>query len=159
MPDYLVPLLSRPGRYDPGPRPHLDVLLDMATAAKEPDEVLRWFDKMRPGQQRPGFYNSALSYTDRVAAAVSAAYPGRAIEIYLAALNAQLPQAQQSAYETATGYLKKLRPIYETLGRTSEWNALLASIREKYRNRPRFMELLDRLDGRTIADSTRARRK
>jgi uncharacterized Zn finger protein len=159
MPDYLIPLLNRPGRYDPGPRPHLEVLLDMAIAAKRPDEVLRWFDKMRSGQQRPGYYNSPLAYTDRVAAAVSAAYPERAIEIYLAALNAQLPHAQQSAYEAATGYLKKLRPIYEALDRMSEWTAQLASIREKYRNRPRFMELLDRLDGQTIVHSTRTRRK
>ena len=159
VPDHFLPLLDRPGRYDPGPRPHLEVLLDMAISVKQPDEVLRWFDKMRAGQQRPGFHNGALSYADRVAVAVSATHPDRAIEIYLAALNAQLPHAQQSSYESATGYLKKLRPIYEALDRTGEWDALLTSIREKYRNRPRFMELLDRLDGRTIVDSSRTRRK
>ena len=160
IPDYFIALLNRPsGGYDPGPRPHLEVLLDMAIAAKRPDEVLRWFDKMRQGPQRPGFYSSSSAYADRVADAVKAAYPERAIEIHLAALNAQLPNAQLSAYEIATGYLKKLRPIYEALGRTSEWSALLASIREKYQNRPRFMELLDRLDGQTIVQSTRKRRK
>jgi uncharacterized Zn finger protein len=159
IPDYLIPLLTRPGRYDPGPRPHLEVLLEMAIAAKRPDEVLRWFDKMRSGPQRTGYYDSPLAYTERVAAAVSSTYPERTLEIYLAALNAQLPHAQQSAYEAAVGYLKKLRPIYEALGRASEWTALLASIREKYRNRPRFMELLDRLDGQTIVQSTRPRRK
>jgi hypothetical protein len=36
---------------------------------------------------------------------------------------------------------------------------LLTAIREKYRNRPRFMELLDGVDGRTIVQSTRPRRK
>jgi hypothetical protein len=30
-------------------------------------------------------------------------------------------------------------------------------IREKYRNRPRFMEILDKLDGRTILQTQRAR--
>ena len=150
MPDYLIPLFHRPNRYDPGPRPHLEVLLDMAIAAERPDEVLRWFDKMLSRQKGPGAYNNPLNYSDRVAAAVSAAYPERAIEIYLAALNAQLPIAEQSAYEAATGYLKKLRPIYEALNRAGEWTALLASIREKYRNRPRFMVLLDNLDGQTI---------
>jgi hypothetical protein len=34
--------------------------------------------------------------------------------------------------------------------------ALLADIREKYRNRPRFMELLDKLEGRTILQTQRA---
>jgi uncharacterized Zn finger protein len=159
VPDYLIPLLNRPGRYDPGPRPHLEVLLDMAIAAKRPDEVLRWFDRMRSEQRRPGYTNGPLAYADRVAVAVSAAYPGRTLEIYLDALNAQLPHAQQSSYEAAVGYLKKLRPLYEALDRLSEWTTLLVSIREKYRNRPRFMELLDRLDGRTIVQSTRTRRK
>ena len=40
--------------------------------------------------------------------------------------------------------LKKLRPIYESLDRAGEWNELLTSIREQYRNRPRFMEILDK---------------
>jgi uncharacterized Zn finger protein len=131
----------------------------MAIADKRPDEVLRWFDKMRSGPRRPDDYGAPLAYAERVAAAVSAEYPERALEIYLAALNAQLPHAHYSAYEAAVGYLKKLRPIYEALGRAGEWTALLASIREKYRNRPRFMELLDRLDGRTIVQSARPRRK
>jgi len=159
MPDYLIPLFNRPNRYDTGPRPHLGVLLDMAIAAERPDEVLRWFDTMLSRQKSPGAHNHPLNYSDRVAAAVSAAYPERSIAIYLAALNAQLPIAEQSAYEAATGYLKKLRPIYKALNRTSEWTALLASIREKYRNRPRFMVLLDNLDGQTIFRSTRTTRK
>jgi uncharacterized Zn finger protein len=161
IPDYLIPLLHRPGRFDEAPRPHLDVLLQMAITARRPDEVLRWFDAMRsrPKGADPYAYNSALSYADRVAEAVSPTHPERALEIYQAALNAQLPHAQQSSYEAANGYLRKLRPIFEALGRSSDWTALLASIREKYRNRPRFMELLDGLEGRTIVQSARPRRK
>jgi uncharacterized Zn finger protein len=159
VPDYLIPLLDRPGRYNSAPRPHLEVLLDMAIAAKRPDEVLRWFDKMRSAPKGPGYWNNPPASADRVAAAVSAAYPERALEIYLAVLNAQLPHAQQSAYENAVGYLRKLRPLYGALDRASEWTALLGSIRDKYRNRPRFMELLDGVEGRTIVQSTRSRRK
>lgn len=159
MPDYLVPLVNRPGRFNSAPRPHLEVLLDMAIAAKQPEEVLRWFDKMRSMAKQPRYYNIPVRYADRVADAVAATHPERSLEIYQAAINAQLPHAQQSAYEAVVGYLKKLRPIYEALGRTSEWTAQIASIREKYRIRPRFMELLDRLDGRTIAQSFRPKRK
>jgi uncharacterized Zn finger protein len=159
VPDYLLPLSERPGRYDRAPRPHLDILLQMAIAAKRPDEVLRWFDKMRSEPRHAGSYEGPLGHADRVAEAVSTAYPERALEIYQAALNAQLPHAQFSAYEAAVGYLRKLRPLYESLGRPGDWSALLTSIREKYRNRPRFMELLDGLDGRTIVQSTRSRRK
>ena len=161
FPDYLIPFLNRPGRHNPAPRPHLEVLLEMAMAAKHPDEVLRWFDKMQSAPRSPGFYQGpyGYGYSDRVADAVSAAYPERAIAIYTAALNAQLPHAQQSSYESATAYLRKLRPLYESLNRASEWTALVASIREKYRNRPRFMELLDGLEGRSIVQSARTRRK
>ena len=94
-----------------------------------------------------------------MAAAVAATHPERALEVYRVGLDAQLPNAQISAYEAAVGYLKKLRPIYEALGRPEEWAALVGSIREKYRNRPRFMELLDTLEGRTILQSARSRKK
>jgi uncharacterized Zn finger protein len=117
----------------------------MALAAKRPDEVLRWFDKMQSIPRGPGYYQGSYGYTDRVAEAVSTAYPERAIAIYTAALNVQLPHAQQSSYESATANLRKLRPLYQALNRASEWTALVVSIREKYRNRPRFMDLLDSL--------------
>ncbi len=114
---------------------------------------------MRQSENRPGYYNNALSYADRVAEAVSASHPERSLDVYMAALNAQLPHAHPHAYESAAVYLRKLRPIYKALGRAGEWDALLASIRENYRNRPRFMEILDRLDGRTILDSAKPKRK
>jgi len=159
IPDYLIPLMGQRNPYDPGPHPHYDVLLTMAIAAKRPDEVLHWFGKMRSEPRRQGYYDPSLGYADRVADAVSTSHPVHALEIYMAALNAQLPHAHSSAYEAAAGYLKKLRPIYEALDRAAEWTALVASIREKYRNRPRFMEVLDRLDGRTIVETARPRRK
>ncbi len=163
VPDYLIPFLNRPGRNNLAPRPHLEVLLEMAIAAKRPDDVLRWFDKMPSAPGTPGYYQGpygyGYSYSDRVAEAVSTAYPERATAIYTAALNTHLPHAQQSSYESATAYLKKLHPIYKGLNRESEWTALVASIREKYRNRPRFMELLDSLDGRSIVQTARTRRK
>jgi uncharacterized Zn finger protein len=72
-------------------------------------------------------------------------------------LDAALPQAHISAYESAAGYLKKMQPIMTSLGRQAEWATLLAGIREKYRNRPRFMEILDKLEGRTILQTQKAR--
>ncbi len=161
LPDYLVPLLQPGPRAIAPPGPHYEVLLDMAIAAKEPDEVLRWFDKMPKGQ-KPfgggwGFAGSGTA--DRVAAAVAKSHPERALEIYRRQLDATLPQAQISAYESAAGYLKKMQPVMQSLGRQAEWVALLAGIREKYRNRPRFMEILDKLDGRTILQTQKARNR
>jgi uncharacterized Zn finger protein len=159
VPDYLIPLLKGNGRYGREPGPRLDVLLELAIIARRPDEVLRWFDKMRAGDKRTPYSSTSPAYADQVAGAVASAYPDRAIEIYKAGLNAQLPNAQPSAYGSAGEYLKKLRPIYESLSRGGEWLSLVASIRENYRNRPRFMEVLDGLEGQTIIASSRARRK
>ena len=161
LPDYLIPFLDQKGRYNTAPQPHLEVLLEMAIASKRPDEVLHRFEKMQAVPRGPGYYQGpyAFGYTDRVAGAVSAAYPERAIALYTAALNDQLPHAQPSSYESATSYLRKLRPLYESLKRASEWTALVASIREKYRNRPRFLDLLDGLEGRSIVQSAQPRRR
>ena len=132
----------------------------MAIAAKQPDEVLRWYDKMAKGRRRGRGWGWADSGTaDRVAAAVAKSHPERALDIYGRRLNEALPHAQMSAYESAAGYLKKMQPILKSLGRQAEWAALLAGIREKYRNRPRFMEILEKLEGRTILQTAKARRR
>lgn len=159
VPEYLRPTEQPRNQYDRSPRPRLNVLLDMAISANKPDEVLHWYDKMRSAKQGTHEYYRAPQYADQVAAAVATAYPERSLEIYRAGLDAQLPHADPTAYANAAGYLRKLRPIYESLGRLTEWTALVNSIREKYKNRPRFMEQLDNLDGRTIVEAVRKSRK
>jgi len=159
VPDYLVPLM-RPSSRTVEPRgPHYDVLLDMAIAAKKPDDVLHWYDKMSKGQKRSsgGWGWDGGETADRVAAAVAKSHPERALEIYRKGLDGTLPQAHVSAYESAAEYLKKMRPIMKTLGREADWAALLAEIRLKYRNRPRFMEILDNLAARTNLHTQKAR--
>jgi uncharacterized Zn finger protein len=146
MPDYLLPLLRNGDQ-----RPRYDILIDMAIAEHNPDEVLRWFDLWRAAakSQRMGSYGFG-NYADSVAAAVAAAHPERALEIYRGCVDANLKQASISAYETAAAYLKKMNPVLKSLGRSPEWNDLVAEIRVNYRNRPRFMEILDRLEALPI---------
>ena len=90
---------------------------------------------------------------------MSKSHPERALAIYRSGLEAHLPQASMSAYESAAVYLKRMRPIMKSLGREGEWKNLLAEVRQKYGNRPRFMEILDRLEGRTVLQSQKARRR
>jgi uncharacterized Zn finger protein len=157
-PDYLIPLLRADGRASATRGPHYDVLLDMAIAARQPDEVLRWYDKMPKNKNFGGGWGWAGSgVAERVAAAVAKSHPQRALEIYRRKLDATLPRADVSAYEAAASYLKELQPVMKSLGKQSEWTTLLTEIREKYRNRPRFMEILDKLEGRTILQSQRIR--
>lgn len=76
--------------------------------------------------------------------------PERALEIYRQKVDDNLQRAHVSAYESVAGYLRKMRPILQSLRREAEWNGILTDIRARYRNRPRFMEILDRLDARPI---------
>jgi uncharacterized Zn finger protein len=155
MPDYLLPLLRNGDQ-----RPHYDILIDMAIAERHPDEILRWFDLWRAAakSQRAGSLYGFGSYADSVAAAVAEAHPERALEIYRGCVDTNLTQASISAYETVAAYLKKMRPILKSLDRGPEWNDLVAEIRVNYRNRPRFMEILDRLEARPILQKPRAQK-
>ena len=161
VPGYLVPLLRPDPRRLAPPGPHHDVLLDMAIAAKQPDEILRWYDKLTGGRKpnRRGWGWADEGTADRVAAAVAKSHPERALEIYRRELDAALPHADARCYESAAKYLRLMRPIMKSLGQQADWKTLLAEIRQKYRNRPRFMEILDKLDGRTILQTKRAKKR
>ena len=160
LPDYLAPLLERAAPHRE-PRPHYGVLLNMALADKDTERVLHWFDKL-PAQQRNSSYDSFSSGdgpADKVAQAVAKSHPDRALEIHRDLLNSVLPQTGIPAYEAAVRYLRLMRPLFDSLGRANEWTKLVTDIRLSYRNRPRFMEILDKLDGRTILEAEQLHRK
>jgi uncharacterized Zn finger protein len=48
-------------------------------------------------------------------------------------------------------------PILQSLHRSAEWTETLADIRLRYRNRPRFMVILDKLDSRPIMQQRQSR--
>jgi len=155
IPDYLLPLMRTS---DGSPvRPHYNVLIDMAIAGGQPDDALRWYDKWHAElKQSTSIWTSGSDrYGDRVAAAVVSSHPERALEIYRQRVDSNLLRAHVSSYETATEYLRKMRPILKSLDRDWEWKEMVAGIRLRYRNRPRFMEMLDRLDARPILGKRR----
>ena len=165
LPDYLTAAFLRPpGPYD-RQRKHRDVLVDLAIAEKRPDEALRWYDAIvaeekskSGGAPRAMAWNSAAALASRVAAAVAKSHPERALEVYRRELEAHLPHANQGAYESAAACLRKMRPIMHSLDRDDFWFELVKDIREKYRNRPRFMEILDKLERRPIVATQKRRR-
>jgi uncharacterized Zn finger protein len=153
--DYLLPLMRTS---DGSPvRPHYNVLIDMAIASGQPDDALRWYDKWHAElKQSTSIWTSGSDrYGDRVAAAVVSSQPERALEIYRQRVDSNLLWAHVSSYETATEYLRKMLPILKSLDRDWEWKEMVAGIRVRYRNRPRFMEMLDRLDARPILGKRR----
>lgn len=161
VPAYLVPLLRHAAASHTSDRAHYDVLIDMAIADQRHEDVLRWYDAKRAGKKQQRGFSSWLSgsdYADRVAAAVAESHPDRALEIYRQRVEDNLQRAHVSAYEAVAAYLRKMRPILQTLNREPEWDQMLADIRQRYRNRPRFMEILDKLDSRPILQQRPGRR-
>ena len=157
VPGFLLPLFLPSARGYSRSGPHYDVLIALAIDEKRPDDVLRWYDKMRTERKEsagPYWYGEG-GYGDSVAAAVAESHPERALEIYAQRVKSNLTQASPAAYETVAAYLRKMRPILKAVGREQEWTQLLADIRLQYRNRPKFMEILDRLEDRTVLQTQR----
>jgi uncharacterized Zn finger protein len=157
VPDYLMsPLTAALSRSASGP--HFDVLLEMALADKRLDDVIHWYDKLiatRRGANRKWAGWGVSVDSDRVAKAIARAYPERALEIYQQKLDAHLPQTGTSAYEVCAQCLRNMQSIYKSQDREDYWSELVADIRERFHNRPRFMEILDKLEGRTILQTRR----
>jgi uncharacterized Zn finger protein len=161
VPDYLAPLMRSEDQRRASNEPHYDVLIDMAIADKRPDDVLRWYDTPC-AQRKQSPYGSSwsgpIAYGDRVAEAVAKSHPQRAIGIYRQQVNQNLTRASVDAYETVAAYLRKMQPIMKSMNRENDLTQLVDDIRLRHRNRPRFMEILDRLENRTILAAQKTRR-
>lgn len=150
-PDYLAQLW-RSDRYRQTGQPHYDVLIDLAIADKRPDEVLRWYDQSweaKKSSEGHSWFNSQVP-SDRVAEAVVSSHPRRAIEIYRTQIDQHLKQANVGEYELVASYLRRMKPILKSIKGEAEWMELVHQIRERHRNRPKLLEILDRLETKPI---------
>ena len=127
--------------------PMVDILIDIAIAEKQPDEVLRWYDR---GKQKPrGWWRSAFQ-EDKVAQAIVDRYPDRSIEIWKKVAEREIAHTKPSAYEEAGSYLRKVSRVLTRLGREQEWKDYLTKLREANRRKRRLLEVLEDLTGRRI---------
>jgi len=130
------------------PASHHDVLLELAFHERAPEDVLRWYDLLRaPRQNAWGRWGSS-SLAVRVADAVADAYPDRALALWRAAAESEIAQTSPAAYEVAAKHLEKYRARLGKLGRDAEWTALAAALRAANLRKRKFIEILDRLEGR-----------
>lgn len=128
------------------------------------DDLTEWagsrsVDRGRAYQKQRRVHELAISDDGRFLATVTGGvHPERSLAIYRQRVDDHLPHASASAYEAVAGYLRKMRPIFQGLRQDSEWDGLLADIRLRYKNRPKFMEILDRLAPKPIVEQKRIRR-
>jgi uncharacterized Zn finger protein len=129
--------------------PMTDVLIDIAIAEKRPDEVLRWYDRRKPQSQGwdPGWFTE-----DRIAEAVVARYPERAVAIWKQLAEAQIALTKPKAYEAAAAYLRKVGRVLKQQGKEQDWQSYLTVLRRAHERKRRLIDLLDMLVGRRIVD-------
>lgn len=129
--------------------PVLGVLIDIAIAEKRPDEVLRWYDRRKP---RSRGWDSGWFAEDRIAEAVVAKYPERAVAIWKQLAEAQIALTKPRAYDMAADYLRKVRRVLKQQGKGQDWQSYLAALRRANERKRRLVDVLDILAGRRIVD-------
>ncbi|MFH1970481.1 MAG: hypothetical protein ABIJ53_09220, partial [Verrucomicrobiota bacterium] len=123
--------------------PDISTLIDIAIKESRHDDALRWY---RKNQQLDAYGGDQKGM--EVAHAVSKTHPADAIDIWKKLVSRATTHANISSYQTAGGYLKQMRGIYEQTNRTAEWNAYLADLRQQNGRRPRMLDVLNSLEGR-----------
>ena len=130
--------------------PMIETLIDIAIAEKRPDEVIRWYDRRKPGSAGSGWTWWTWFQEDKIAEAVADAYPDRAVNIWKKLAESQIAQTQPKAYEVAAGFLRNIRRTFKKLGRDSEWLSYLAQLRSANARKKKLLEILDILTERRI---------
>ena len=128
--------------------PIATVLIDIAIAEKRPEEVLRWYDYRK--SKKDDFWTWHGYREDHIAGAVADRYPDRALAIWKDLAERQIALTKPSAYETAAGYLRKVRTLLKKLKRENEWQAYLLQLRQANIKKRSFIEILNRLESRPI---------
>jgi len=134
--------------------PLADVLTDVAMYEKEPDQVLRWYESYRENRRHQAWdYRRGYKWEDEVADSIAKIFPESATGIWKNIAEDLISTAKTSAYEDSAPYLGKVRKLLEKSGKKEEWNGYLASLRSAHKQKRRFLEVLDSLTGKSIADT------
>ena len=132
--------------------PMADVLIDIAIEEKRPDEVLRWYDQRKSKKQI--FWGGDGYQEDKIAGAVVDLYPDRAIAIWKNLAEKQIALTKPKAYEAAAIYLRKVYSLLKKLKKEGEWKDYLLKLRQANARKTKFIEILDRVEGRRIVEKT-----
>jgi uncharacterized Zn finger protein len=128
--------------------PITTALIDIAIAEKRPEEILRWYDYRR--SKKDDFWTWHGYREDHIAGAVAHQYPDRALTIWKGLAETQIAQTNPSAYETASGYLRKVRECLKKQKRESAWKDYLSKLRQANTRKSKLLQILDRLEGHPI---------
>ncbi len=130
--------------------PEFSTLIEIAIHEKNPEEVLRWYDR-RP--RRPFFGYNVLD--GDVATAVASYAPDRAVNIWKTLAEREIARTKPSAYHEAAGYLRKAAKVMLREKKEADWEQYLASLRAEHFRKKRLLEVLDTLSAQPIVKKRR----
>lgn len=130
--------------------PALKLLIDIAVEEKNPDEVARWYRKLKNKEKGEDRY---FHRRDKIARTVEEKYPEIAIEIWKTIAEEFISRTKTEAYQSASIYLLMVRNALEARGQKTEWESYLKEIREKNRLKRKLLEILDTLEKRRVIDT------
>jgi uncharacterized Zn finger protein len=127
-------------------QPDLQMLVQIAIHEKQPEQVLRWFDRMPKGG---GIYRFG-SVEEAVADAVKETHPDRAATIWKTLAERWIAEVQPKAYRAAAIHLKKLKNLLTASDRSAEWSAYVSELRARHARKRSLLEVPDSVEGRPI---------
>jgi uncharacterized Zn finger protein len=141
---------SKHGRPYRNTFPMTDVLIDIAILEKKPDRVLFWYDQSQKSKR------SWVGVGDgKIATAIQEYAPERSVAIWKTIAEGLINQTKPSAYEQAVSYLHKAEKVMKRQKKMPEWRRYLSELREKHARKRRFIEILDKSDGKPIIGKKR----
>jgi hypothetical protein len=91
---------------------------------------------------RPG--PAPSSYQAQVAEAAEESYPDEAIRLYKSVVQRLIDGRGRESYQQATGYLVRVRRLYQKQGREAEWQAYMTNLRNSNKSLRALKEELDK---------------
>ena len=85
-------------------------------------------------------------YQAQVAEAAEESYPDEAIRLYKIVVQRLIDGRGRENYQQATGYLARIRRLYQKQGREPEWQAYMATLRNSNKSLRALKEELDKRD-------------
>lgn len=110
------------------------ILIDIAILEKDGDRALDLLKRST---------DSRFSYRLRVAEAVEKSQPREAINLYQGLIEKAIAERNRSSYQTAAGYLKKVKALYKAIKAQNDWQLYIQKIRTSY---PTLRALQDELN-------------
>lgn len=126
--------------------PMRQLLLEIALLEKRNDDVVALYQQLpESGIPKGGYYCNEYPSIE-VAKAVTTTHPEVALSIWQHLLEEDAQRNSPVVYEQGGRYLEHTREIYQRLGRGSDWNNYIDSLRAKFPRKRSLTQILKRME-------------